>query len=133
MEEIDLSLNPVEPNLRDFTKDVVKNISPMKKPQVLNALPTHPTLQLNMKFQPSKQSHDEVYGCLKSGSGNNRGKRLAISMVEETWLSDKEERKNVMSKRKNVFVEEKECIVKEKECFGQREKNVFTAEKRRAF
>nr|GFB61783.1 hypothetical protein [Tanacetum cinerariifolium] len=39
-----------EPNSQDFTKDVVKNISPTKEPQVLTALPTHPTLQLNMKF-----------------------------------------------------------------------------------
>nr|GFB98996.1 hypothetical protein [Tanacetum cinerariifolium] len=45
-----------EPNSRDFTKDVVENISPTKEPQVLTALPTHPTLQLNMKFQPSSQS-----------------------------------------------------------------------------
>ncbi|GJU92263.1 hypothetical protein Tco_1304686 [Tanacetum coccineum] len=29
---------------------------------------------------------DEVYGCLKGGSRNSRGKRLAISMVEEAWL-----------------------------------------------
>nr|GEY18978.1 hypothetical protein [Tanacetum cinerariifolium] len=34
----------VEPNLRDFTMDVVENISPTKEPKVLNALPTHPTL-----------------------------------------------------------------------------------------
>nr|GEZ95242.1 hypothetical protein [Tanacetum cinerariifolium] len=40
----------VEPNSRDFTMDVVENISPTKEPQVLTALPTHPTLQLNMKF-----------------------------------------------------------------------------------
>nr|GFA18878.1 hypothetical protein [Tanacetum cinerariifolium] len=45
----------VEPNSRDFTKDVVENISPTKEPQVHNALPTHPTLQLNMKFQPSSE------------------------------------------------------------------------------
>ncbi|GJX00572.1 hypothetical protein Tco_0184485 [Tanacetum coccineum] len=38
-----------------------------------------------------EQSHDEVYGCLKGGSGNSGGKRLAISMVEEVWLSEKEE------------------------------------------
>nr|GEZ70198.1 hypothetical protein [Tanacetum cinerariifolium] len=37
----------VEPNSRDFTKDVVKDISPTKGPQVL--------LQLNMKFQPSNE------------------------------------------------------------------------------
>nr|GFC99920.1 hypothetical protein [Tanacetum cinerariifolium] len=56
MEEIDLSLNPDEPNSRDFTKDVVEDISPMKEPHVLTALPTHPTLQLNLKFQPSSES-----------------------------------------------------------------------------
>nr|GFA31911.1 hypothetical protein [Tanacetum cinerariifolium] len=54
--EYDYFLFKVEPNLRDFNKDVVENISPMKEPQVLNALPTHPTLQLNMKFQPSSES-----------------------------------------------------------------------------
>nr|GEW49705.1 reverse transcriptase domain-containing protein [Tanacetum cinerariifolium] len=66
----DLSINPfppadkkydcflfkVEPNSRDFTKDVLEDISLTKEPQVLNALPTHPTLQLNMKFQPSCES-----------------------------------------------------------------------------
>nr|GEU30841.1 hypothetical protein [Tanacetum cinerariifolium] len=45
----------VEPNLRDFTKDVVEDISPTKEPQVLNTLPTHPTLQLNIKFQSSSE------------------------------------------------------------------------------
>nr|GFB71201.1 hypothetical protein [Tanacetum cinerariifolium] len=40
----------IEPNSQDFTKDVVKDISPMKEPLVLTILPTHPTLQLNMKF-----------------------------------------------------------------------------------
>nr|GEY99768.1 hypothetical protein [Tanacetum cinerariifolium] len=34
----------VEPNSRDFTKDVVEDISPMKEPQVLTTLPTYPTL-----------------------------------------------------------------------------------------
>ncbi|GKC57456.1 hypothetical protein Tco_1085054 [Tanacetum coccineum] len=38
-----------------------------------------------------EQSHDEVYGCIKGGSGNSGGKRLAISMVEEAWLSEKKE------------------------------------------
>nr|GFA58431.1 hypothetical protein [Tanacetum cinerariifolium] len=46
----------VELNSQDFTKDVVENISPTKKPQVLIVLPTHPTLQLNLKFQPSSES-----------------------------------------------------------------------------
>ncbi|GKA23894.1 putative reverse transcriptase domain-containing protein [Tanacetum coccineum] len=38
-----------------------------------------------------EQSYDEVYGCLKGGSENSGGKRLAISMVEEAWLSEKKE------------------------------------------
>nr|GFB44919.1 hypothetical protein [Tanacetum cinerariifolium] len=54
--EYNYFLFKVEPNSRDFTKDVVKNISPTKELQVLNTLPTHPTLQLNMKFQPSSES-----------------------------------------------------------------------------
>nr|GFA49014.1 hypothetical protein [Tanacetum cinerariifolium] len=33
-----------DPNSRDFTMDVVENISPTKEPQVLNTLPTYPTL-----------------------------------------------------------------------------------------
>nr|GEU79629.1 hypothetical protein [Tanacetum cinerariifolium] len=54
--EYDCFLFKVEPNSRDFTKDVVEDISPTKEPQVLNTLPTQPTLQLNMKFQPSSKS-----------------------------------------------------------------------------
>nr|GEW68592.1 hypothetical protein [Tanacetum cinerariifolium] len=53
--EYDCFLFMVEPNSRDFTKDVVEDISPTKEPQVLNDLPTHPFLQLNMKFQPSSE------------------------------------------------------------------------------
>ncbi|GJX35204.1 hypothetical protein Tco_0246761 [Tanacetum coccineum] len=93
-----------------------------------------------------EQSHDEVYGCFKGGSGNSGGKRLAISTVEEACLSEKRgvivrqreyssKRKNVSSKRKNVFVEEKRVFsskrksvfVEEKECFRRREmKSVLT-------
>nr|GEV50399.1 hypothetical protein [Tanacetum cinerariifolium] len=40
----------IEPNSRDFTMDVVKDISPTRKPRVHNALPTYPTLQLNLEF-----------------------------------------------------------------------------------
>nr|GEX16374.1 putative ribonuclease H-like domain-containing protein [Tanacetum cinerariifolium] len=42
--EYDCFLFNVEPNSRDFTKDVVEDISLTKEPQVHNALPTHPTL-----------------------------------------------------------------------------------------
>nr|GEV05619.1 hypothetical protein [Tanacetum cinerariifolium] len=54
--EYDCFLFKVEPNSGDFTKDVVEDISPTKEPQVLNTFPTHPILQLNMKFQPSSES-----------------------------------------------------------------------------
>nr|GFA39325.1 hypothetical protein [Tanacetum cinerariifolium] len=54
--EYDCFLFKVELNSEDFTKDVVEDISPVKESQVLTALPTHPTLQLNMKFQPSSKS-----------------------------------------------------------------------------
>nr|GEZ66829.1 hypothetical protein [Tanacetum cinerariifolium] len=54
--EYDCFLFKVEPNSRDFTKDVVEDISPTKEPQVHNTLPTHPFLQLNMKFHPSSES-----------------------------------------------------------------------------
>nr|GEU29448.1 hypothetical protein [Tanacetum cinerariifolium] len=53
--EYDCFLFKVEPNSRDFTKNVVKDISPIKEPQVHNTLPTDPSLQLNMKFQSSSE------------------------------------------------------------------------------
>nr|GEV51940.1 hypothetical protein [Tanacetum cinerariifolium] len=47
-----------EPNLGDFTMDVVEDIFPTRKPRVHvhNVLPTHPTLQLNMDFILSSES-----------------------------------------------------------------------------
>nr|GEY08456.1 reverse transcriptase domain-containing protein [Tanacetum cinerariifolium] len=40
----------------DFTMDVVEDISPTREPRVHNALPTHPTLQLNLEFKFSSES-----------------------------------------------------------------------------
>nr|GEX83105.1 hypothetical protein [Tanacetum cinerariifolium] len=54
--EYDCFLFEIEPNSGDFTMDVVEDISPTREPRVHNALPTHPTLQLNLKFQPSSES-----------------------------------------------------------------------------
>nr|GEV05859.1 hypothetical protein [Tanacetum cinerariifolium] len=54
--EYDCFLFKVEPNSRDFIKDVVEDISLTKELQVHNASPTHPSLQLNMKFHPSSES-----------------------------------------------------------------------------
>nr|GEY11750.1 hypothetical protein [Tanacetum cinerariifolium] len=45
-----------EPNAWDFTMDVVEDIFPTREPKVYNALPTHPTLQLNMDFILSSES-----------------------------------------------------------------------------
>nr|GFB41207.1 hypothetical protein [Tanacetum cinerariifolium] len=41
---MEIVISEVEPNPRDFTKDVVEDISPTKEPQVHNDLPTHLTL-----------------------------------------------------------------------------------------
>nr|GFA35431.1 hypothetical protein [Tanacetum cinerariifolium] len=48
--EYDCFLFKIEPNSGDFTMDVVEDISTRKEPRVHNALPAHPTLQLNLKF-----------------------------------------------------------------------------------
>nr|GEV33538.1 hypothetical protein [Tanacetum cinerariifolium] len=56
MTKVDCFFFKIEPNSGDFTMDVVKDISPTREPRVHNALPTHPTLQLNLKFQPSSES-----------------------------------------------------------------------------
>nr|GEU88240.1 hypothetical protein [Tanacetum cinerariifolium] len=40
----------IEPNSGDFTMDVVEDISLTREPRVHNALPTYPSLQLNLKF-----------------------------------------------------------------------------------
>nr|GEX22503.1 hypothetical protein [Tanacetum cinerariifolium] len=45
-----------EPKSRDFTIDVVEDIFPTREPRVHNALPTHPTLQLNQDFILSSES-----------------------------------------------------------------------------
>nr|GEZ21850.1 hypothetical protein [Tanacetum cinerariifolium] len=46
----------IEPNSGDFTMDVVKDTFPTREPRVYNALPTHPTLQLNLEFILSSES-----------------------------------------------------------------------------
>nr|GEV33707.1 hypothetical protein [Tanacetum cinerariifolium] len=40
----------IEPNSRDFTMNVVEDIFPTRERRVHNALPTHPTFQLNLDF-----------------------------------------------------------------------------------
>nr|GEV18357.1 hypothetical protein [Tanacetum cinerariifolium] len=58
----DLSINHfllpigIKPNSGNFTMDVVEDISPTREPRVHNALPTHPTLQLNLEFKLSSGS-----------------------------------------------------------------------------
>nr|GEX29609.1 hypothetical protein [Tanacetum cinerariifolium] len=46
----------IKPNSVDFTMDVMEDISPTREPRIHNALPTHPTLQLNMEFILSSES-----------------------------------------------------------------------------
>nr|GEZ91793.1 hypothetical protein [Tanacetum cinerariifolium] len=54
--EYDCFLFKIEPNSKDFTMDVEEDISPIREPRVHNALPTHPTLQLNLEFKLSSES-----------------------------------------------------------------------------
>nr|GEY89834.1 hypothetical protein [Tanacetum cinerariifolium] len=54
--EYDCFFFKIEPNSGDFTMDVVEDISPTREPRVPNALPTHPTLQLNLEFKLSSES-----------------------------------------------------------------------------
>nr|GEW75252.1 hypothetical protein [Tanacetum cinerariifolium] len=54
--EYDCFFFKIEPNSRKFTMDVVEDISPTREPRVHNALSTHPTLQLNLKFKLSSES-----------------------------------------------------------------------------
>nr|GEW71605.1 reverse transcriptase domain-containing protein [Tanacetum cinerariifolium] len=56
--EYDCFCFKIEPNSGDFTMDVVEDISPTREPRVHihNALPIHPTLQLNLEFILSSES-----------------------------------------------------------------------------
>nr|GEU99826.1 hypothetical protein [Tanacetum cinerariifolium] len=54
--EYDYFFFKIESNLRNFTMDVVEDISPKREPRVHNALPTYPTLQLNLEFKLSNES-----------------------------------------------------------------------------
>nr|GEW10425.1 hypothetical protein [Tanacetum cinerariifolium] len=45
-----------EPNSEDFTMDAMEDIFLTREPRVHNALPTHPTLQLNLDFILSSES-----------------------------------------------------------------------------
>nr|GEY97446.1 hypothetical protein [Tanacetum cinerariifolium] len=54
--EYDCFYFKIEPNSGDFTIDVVEDTFPTREPRVHNALPTHPTFQLNMDFILSSES-----------------------------------------------------------------------------
>nr|GEV02198.1 hypothetical protein [Tanacetum cinerariifolium] len=54
--EYDCFYFKIEPNSRDFTMDVVEDTFPTREPRVHNALPTHPTLQLNLNLILSSES-----------------------------------------------------------------------------
>nr|GEY54887.1 hypothetical protein [Tanacetum cinerariifolium] len=55
-QEYDCFCFKIEPNSGDFTMDVVEDTFPTKEPRVHNALPTHPTFQLNLDFILSSES-----------------------------------------------------------------------------
>ncbi|GJR18659.1 hypothetical protein Tco_0967186 [Tanacetum coccineum] len=58
-------------------------------------------------------------GCLKGGAGFSGGKRLAISMVEEAWLSEKKE--DIITnggQESKYYVDDKSEIITIRVCFG---------------
>nr|GEV46974.1 hypothetical protein [Tanacetum cinerariifolium] len=54
--EYDCFFFKIEPNSKNFTMDLVEDISPTRELRVHNAFPTHPTLQLNLEFKLSSES-----------------------------------------------------------------------------
>nr|GEW07711.1 hypothetical protein [Tanacetum cinerariifolium] len=50
----------IKPNSGDFTMDVVEDTFPTREPRVHNALPTHPTFQLNLDFILSR-NEDTIF------------------------------------------------------------------------
>nr|GFA18109.1 hypothetical protein [Tanacetum cinerariifolium] len=64
--EYDCFFFKIKPNSGDFTIDVVEDISPTREPRVHNALPTHPTLQLNLEFILSSESFHLCFMDLSS-------------------------------------------------------------------
>nr|GEZ28061.1 reverse transcriptase domain-containing protein [Tanacetum cinerariifolium] len=54
--EYDCFCFKIEPNSGDFTMDVVEDTFPTREPRVHNALPIHPTFQLNQDFILSSES-----------------------------------------------------------------------------
>nr|GEU56316.1 hypothetical protein [Tanacetum cinerariifolium] len=54
--EYDCFCFKIEPNSGVFTMDVVEDTFPIREPRVHNALPTHPTFQLNLDFILSSES-----------------------------------------------------------------------------
>nr|GEU42357.1 hypothetical protein [Tanacetum cinerariifolium] len=54
--EYDCFCFKIEPNSGDFTMDVMEDTFLIREPRIHNALPTHPTLQLNLDFILSSES-----------------------------------------------------------------------------
>ncbi|GJS78558.1 hypothetical protein Tco_0728439 [Tanacetum coccineum] len=72
--EYDCFCFKIEPELGNFTMDVVEDIFPTREPRihVLNVLPTHPTLNLDLDFILSSESLFAyvvwIFGCGGGGS-----------------------------------------------------------------
>nr|GEW98369.1 hypothetical protein [Tanacetum cinerariifolium] len=58
--EYDCLCLKIDPNSGDFTMDVVEDTFPTREPRVHNALPTHPTFQLNLDFILSR-NEDTIF------------------------------------------------------------------------
>nr|GEY85917.1 retrovirus-related Pol polyprotein from transposon TNT 1-94 [Tanacetum cinerariifolium] len=113
----------IEPNSGDFIMDVVEDISPTREPKVHNALPTYPTLQLNLEFKLSKWKQyarmmrqnknlmdiniDALYNILKQNQGDvndaMRSKKKTVVVTSDP-LDLIAEKTNVSRSKEKVVV-----------------------------
>nr|GEX15800.1 hypothetical protein [Tanacetum cinerariifolium] len=129
----------MEPNTGDFTMDVVEDISPTREPRVHNALPTHPTFQLNQEFKLSSESlftYVSTEGIFLGYSPNSKAYVILnreTMRVEETLNVKFDEspppetpplEDNYFLENENIERQEKDLEIKENEPFNKEIPNI---------
>nr|GEZ74563.1 hypothetical protein [Tanacetum cinerariifolium] len=116
--EYDCFFFKIEPNSRDFTMDVMEDTFPSKEPRVHNALPTHPTLQLNLEFILSSERKT------RKGQNRNRTRQKqkawrspTVSKANHSRESKKNEENTSSKDQKCKFLQVVYIEEKDKDCF----------------
>nr|GEY55022.1 integrase, catalytic region, zinc finger, CCHC-type, peptidase aspartic, catalytic [Tanacetum cinerariifolium] len=94
--EYDCFFFKIEPNSGNFTMDVVEDISPTREPRVHNALPTHPTLQLDLEFKLSMQTRRKLAidpeMCMYALTvSTTEPKNVKEAMADSAWIEAMQE------------------------------------------